>query len=439
LFERTPVWSPDGRHILVVGSCGNEVISAWTSTPDGKTLKANHDLDQLWTTLVEFQTVDQWSANPSRLLVPQSYGDGRSIVAVPLTVDGTRVAGPSSRLTFGTGNETGAFAALNGRIVLSEETRRSHIWGLPIDRRGAAAGTRTQITSNTAGEEYPAVSRDGEKLAYISVRANGKRLFWRDLSTGHDTEVSDDGYWLITPVFSFDGTRLMYTRYPFRESWRASIYEAQLSNGGIGERWGEEKWSWLFDWAPDGSTLLMWHLPSSYDPFHLDQRSFPILQLDLHSLSTTTFLKDAEYGVAGARFSHDGRWVAFSAAKDDYARVAIVPFRKAQVPRGEWNVITEPDLDSRPVHERPPAFSFNDRVLFFTSRRDGFRCLWAQPLRPDMHPDGGAFAVHHFHQLNDSLQGLTVGPTKIFFDVQETKGNIWLLEPRSTAPQPLQQ
>ena len=48
-------------------------------------------------------------------------------------------------------------------------------------------------------------------------------------------------------------------------------------------------------------------------------------------------------------------------------------------------------------------------MIFFVSDRDGFRCIWAQPLTSDMHRSGSPFAVYHFHSQRRSLTNLTLG------------------------------
>jgi hypothetical protein len=129
------------------------------------------------------------------------------------------------------------------------------------------------------------------------------------------------------------------------------------------------------------------------------------------------------------RFSHDGRWVTFNGEKDGRSRIYVVPFRKALVPRSEWIPVTDSQWDDK------PRFSHNDKLIFFMSTRDGFRCIWAQRLGPDMHPAGSPFAVYHSHQrrrtLGQSIADfqMDVGPNMIVFNQVERTGQIWLLEP----------
>jgi len=195
LFEQTPVWSPDGSRILFVGTCGSDIetlgsrtqnygLKGWISTIDGKHLKSNRDLYGIWRTIHAPPAIGQWIAKPSRLLIPLPSGDATSITAVPISEEGTEMGDPIQKLAFSGGNVARVSAALDGRIVLSSGTMEPHIWSLAIDSKGSVSRLPRQLTFGPAGEFFPTLSTDGEKLAFLSNRANGQRLFYRDLVTG---------------------------------------------------------------------------------------------------------------------------------------------------------------------------------------------------------------------------------------------------------------
>ena len=97
------------------------------------------------------------------------------------------------------------------------------------------------------------------------------------------------------------------------------------------------------------------------------------------------------------------------------------------MPRSEWVAITDGGSDDK------PRFSYDDKLLFFRSDRDGSRRIWAQKLRPDMRPAGTPIAVYPLGQNKSSPivsdDEIGVGPQRIVFTQVETAGNIWLLEP----------
>jgi len=134
LFEKTPVWSPDGSRIRLIRVCGSDVqtrasqpqdygLSAWISTPDGRVLEPNRQLYQLWPTIHnQHPVIDEWMTAPSRLLIPTLVGNATSITAVPVSEDGARISGPPQRLAFAGGTAARVSAAVNERMVLSAET-----------------------------------------------------------------------------------------------------------------------------------------------------------------------------------------------------------------------------------------------------------------------------------------------------------------------------
>ena len=146
------------------------------------------------------------------------------------------------------------------------------------------------------------------------------------------------------------------------------------------------------------------------------------------TLSATKFLDDPDFDTWEAHFSHDGRWVTFDATqKSKSSRIYVVPFRKAVLPRSEWIAITEGGSGDK------PRFSYDGKLIFFRSNRDGSRRLWAQRLGSDMRPDGKPVAVYPLGQsklgpaISDDEIG--VGPQRIVFTQVEEMSNIWLLEP----------
>lgn len=129
--------------------------------------------------------------------------------------------------------------------------------------------------------------------------------------------------------------------------------------------------------------------------------------------------------------SPDSRWIAFHARKSPLTRqIFVVPFRPdSQVPEQEWIPITSGDF-----LDREPRWSPDGNLLYFTTEREGPRCLWAQRLNPaTKRPEGEAFPVHHFHgarlgmrTVNTQLTGLSIGGGRMALSPEETSGNIWL-------------
>ena len=404
----TGAWSPDGSRVLFLAECGNGVATTWVFTLEGRDLKPNRDVPAV--------PFDQWIANPPRLLGRQTVGDATYIAAFPISADGTKAAGPPQKLTPFADNVTHLSAALNGRMACSVSAIASHIWGLPIDRRGQATGEPKQLTHGFAGEGQPSLSADGGKMAFIS-RANGGRLFYRDLATGRERQLSTE-WGQAAPVFNSGGAEVTYLQW--QHTGDLKIFAVPLS--GLQRMvWDKTAWSWLWDRSPDGNTVL---LSTSDDPKKANGGAIEQLELDVHA--TAKFLEAPELELWQAHFSHDGRWVTFNATKGlKSSQIYVAPFRKALVPRNEWIAITNGNWDDK------PRFSFDADLVFFVSERD--HRIMAQRLGSDMRPHGKPFEVYPSGRVTGSpaVSGdeISAGPDLIVFTHEEATGNVWLLEP----------
>ena len=437
LYEQTPVWSPDSTRILFIGTCGSDLAhadepeapgrSGWIASIDGKTLKPNRPLYGVLARSIHgnFPVLDQWIDHPSRLLTRTPVGEAASITAVPVSADGLKITGPPQRLTVTGGSVSRVSVARDGRMALSQGTDTSHIWSLAMGNAGLPQGQMEQVTDGPAGEGRPALSSDGDKLAFLSMRANGQRLFYKDLTSGRpEKEISTDGYRYDTPVFNHDGTRIMCVQYPDPKSWHNFVCEIPLA-GGISRKVWDNTFSWLWNWSPDGSTLLFssGHVKGGEGSF------------DPRTLTVAPYLQgDPQHSYWGMRFSHDGLWTTFAGspaskfaggAKPGVSRTYIAPFRKSSVPQTEWIRATDGESDG------DPSFSYDDRAIFFLSDRDGYPCVWAQRLGPGKHPEGRPFVVLHSHERRRLIVADTfkVGRSRMVFARAEQSGNIWLVEP----------
>jgi Tol biopolymer transport system component len=242
------------------------------------------------------------------------------------------------------------------------------------------------------------------------------------MADGTQREVPFQGFGFVTAILSRDGTKILFSSADHREGSYGSLYEVPVQGGIPKKLWGERAtWYVIWDWSPDGSTLL----------FQQNGHTSAVYGLDLQSLTKTTFLDDPEFAAYETHFSQDGRWVTFNGIKDGRSQIFIARPHKGPVPRSEWVAITDGIADDK------PHFSADGKLIFFTGVRDGFRCIWAQKLGPDMRSAGAPFAVYHAHQRRNSLaiQGwsgganIAVGPNMIVFDQEELTGDVWLLEP----------
>ena len=151
--------------------------------------------------------------------------------------------------------------------------------------------------------------------------------------------------------------------------------------------------------------------------------------LDVASSRKTEWLKHPDYDLYKPRFSPDGRWIGFIAeTAPGRLRVFVAPFEADRPPaEKDWIGVT-----GEHRHDKP-EWSPDGNLLYFTSDRDGFQCIWAQRLTSAKQPVGPPLEIYHSHSARRSLTNvgvkpleLAVGPDKLVFTQGEITGNIWM-------------
>jgi hypothetical protein len=125
----------------------------------------------------------------------------------------------------------------------------------------------------------------------------------------------------------------------------------------------------------------------------------------------------------------------FAAGRGTQSRLFIAPIRDGKaVSEAEWIAIGD-----REGWSNKPRWSLNGgKLIYFTSRRDGYYCVWAQRVAlGTVQPAEKPFNIAHFHLSHLSMMNVAEGPLeisvakdKIVFNLSELTGNIWAGEIR---------
>lgn len=211
-----PVWSPDGRHLLVTARRGAaDAPEWWVVAAGGGTPVRVQDVDVAGgiDTAAGFRfPVRAWSWNAgNRILYSGAFGgDSWNLWEVALAEGTWRATGAPRRLT--TGADLHGYASLSrgNQLLFSNATQTVNVWSLPLDANsGRAAGAPRRLPTTATLQWWPSISDDGRRLAFGGHKA-GARGIWvtYDLDSGAESLLVPGDP--LAPVITTDGSRVAY-------------------------------------------------------------------------------------------------------------------------------------------------------------------------------------------------------------------------------------
>ena len=416
-----PVWSPDSTHLLFLGNPENSnrpenSIDWWvtplTPGPAVKTgaLEATRSAKLAGEFLVFpwMLTGPAWEPDGKGLVFSARAGDSNNLWRISLSPRTWKVTGPPERLTSGPAREEMP-SAVSGpagtvRVAFASLTQNRSIWSLRVNpTQGKVEGEPKRLTHEDADDFFPSLSRDGNKMVYISSRTGSQEVWIRDLGTGQESVLTATRADKYIPRISPDGSRVSYSE---SRSW--NVYIVPSAGGApemVCEGCGEAT-----DWSSDGK----WILGNTVDG--------KAWVLDPSSRRKTDLFETHDWMWTDT-FSPDRRW--FSFADGTVMRAFIAPVRDGPVPESMW---------IGGVGGPVQGWSPDGNLAYFMSDRDGYECLWARRLDPSTkHPVGEPFALLHSHDARLSLANqpenkIALGGNTLVFSMGERTGNIWMAE-----------
>jgi len=213
-------------------------------------------------------------------------------------------------------SRTGARGGVEGRLTWFDRQ------GKIVGRVGEAGLYRTLT-----------ISRDGKRIAVerTDPRTQNRDIWLVDVANGAMTRFTSDPGWEAFPTWSTDGSRLIFTS---NRSGVFDLYEKPAS--------GAENETLLYhsmegkgptSWSPDGKFLVYYSLGQ---PTHVrllavsgaaDRQPVPVVDPKFNSIT--------------ARFSPDGRWIAYTSNESGKNEVSVRPFDAATGSIGEPIVVTK--------------------------------------------------------------------------------------------------
>jgi len=413
-FARHPIWTPDGKHLLFVGTRSDGAKDWWVSGIDGGEPIRTHAVDWLSGLVKSVGMPDQWRGE--RIFFSAAEESQPHIWQLPVSFSSWQVSGPPRRLTNGSGFEQQSAVSPDGSVMFSSMKKAVEIYSLAVDADQAKVLGKLEALTNFRGAaQLPSMAAGGSKLAYVSDRS-GMRDIWISDASGKGEEAVTTfrpiGY---RPVISADGKLLIY---PSSVKGKCAVLMQPAEAGGAAA--ALKGCFAIWDWSQDGADLLTFRSGGDMNTVDL---------IHLKTGERKPVLTHAKRSFYGARFSPDARSIAFaSGMTSGQARLYIAPLRSPAVHEPEWIRIED--------NAGEPAWSPDGAVLYFRSKRDGYHCIWAQRLGPGKKPQGEAIPIQHFHSaafglylLKGAEFNLTVARDRLILNVGKDSSNVWMTRP----------
>ncbi len=417
----SPVWSPDGKHLLFRGRRADDPASAdwWVAPVDGGEPVRTHALENLGlTSIVQYPTA--WD-DDSIYFIYGTTIEGINVFKVPIDLKNWTIRGPAEPLTSGPGIKFFATVAGDEKVLFSEMSASIDVWGVTARPDEAVVlSNPKKMTADRMQKFDPSISRDGTKVTFTAfggVQAAKYELKLRNLTTGQETTIPTQARsFNLLPRLSPDGSLLAYRDF-VSDKWRTFIIPV---GGAIGSEVCDS--CRILDFFPDTDFAL-----TKIGEDKLEK-------LDLRSGEISPVLAAEKGSISNACLSPDGKWLSCLIAEPDgRAAIWIAPVGEVAVPGKQRILITEDDR-----YLSRPEWSPNGHYLYFISEQNSHWGIHAQALDPrTMEPLGEAREIYfspetRFH-LNFPLGNGTIGVAvdKIIFYVCEMTANIFLVRPKS--------
>ncbi len=412
LSAYTPVWSPDGRALLVMGPnhpAKGPRPALWLVRLDGGASKMLHDLEgpvqdaaeplewrpsgvvSLLGAAQSGWPIVEMSVSPSRWAVEK----GPAVVSV-LPKQSSRPAQSGDRLYYAT------------------TSLRTSLWTLRLTSNGTAAEPPRLTLSCPGTFCMPWLTDEGRRMAY-----NAYHNRW----TFHTRSIDGEGEKKLEsgpdppPWIAVDGAaRHVFIPEGVTPS-RGRIFRQPFSGGPNEAVCSQCMFPW--DASPDGRFLLTMS----------DGKVSSIGLAKLPAERETAYLVHPEWNLYRARFSPDGHWILFYArTAPGVSKVMAAPFAPERPPAPELWVALSPDDG----FNGPAGWSAQGDRVYYASYRDGYRCIWAQAVGAiTKKPIGNPTPVVHFHSAARSLKnvplslfGFSVSGDAIAYELGELSGKI---------------
>lgn len=414
---RRPVWLPDGHHILFEGwrdrkSAPERDAELYILDLTSGAVTATGALPGLRSRgLRLFNQLGNFSGDS--LLLSARLESAANVYRVSFNPRTRKISGAVEQLTTSTSLMDSPVVSAGGTLAVTSVEGELNIWDLSLT--GGHVASERRITDSLSYDTYPTISKDGSILSFTRTLGQERQIWVRSMPSGMERLILGTKDEKLSPVIRPDGKEIVYRS----QSERGNSIRVVSTNDGAAETLCDDCGT-PTGWSSSGEQILLG--PDGESGISvLDRRSRV-----LHSL-----YRQPGVELSDAQIAPNAKWIVFAASYGHQRRSLILaPYGPgSDTAPANWRRIT----DGR-FRDQKPRWSDDGSRIYFESDRDGFQCIWQQPINPvDNRPTGMPIALRHYHAAANSLGeaseavfNLAVNGNRIFLNVPHLRGNVWL-------------
>jgi Tol biopolymer transport system component len=177
------------------------------------------------------------------------------------------------------------------------------------------------------------ISRDGKRIAFerTDPQTMNRDIWLLDVASGKETRFTSDPGWEAFPLWSPDGSRVIFTS---NRGGAFDLYQKASTRTAAEELFYKSpEGKGPTSWSPDGRFLLFYSIGQ---PTHVK-----LLAASGPADRAPVPVVDTQFSSITARFSPDGRWIAYTSNESGPNEVSVRPFDPATGSVGKPTILTK--------------------------------------------------------------------------------------------------